>query len=135
MTATPHDSQPGPMAPRVRWLQLAAGVLGMVAVANFQYGWTFFVVPLRDTFQWEEKAIQFAFSIFVFTETWLVPLEGYAAERWGPRCMLVLGAVLVAVSWAINSVASSLPVLYVAAAVGGTGAGMVYGTCIGSALK
>jgi OFA family oxalate/formate antiporter-like MFS transporter len=39
------------------------------------------------------------------------------------------------VAWALNSVASSLPMLYFAAAVGGVGAGAVYGTCVGNALK
>jgi OFA family oxalate/formate antiporter-like MFS transporter len=32
-------------------------------------------------------------------------------------------------------VASSLPLLYIAAAIGGVGAGAVYGTCVGNALK
>jgi MFS transporter, OFA family, oxalate/formate antiporter len=43
--------------------------------------------------------------------------------------------VLVAVAWAFNSVADTLTSLYVAAAIGGIGAGAIYGTCIGNALK
>ena len=35
----------------------------------------------------------------------------------------------------LNAIADSLTVLYIAAAIGGTGAGAVYGTCIGNALK
>jgi OFA family oxalate/formate antiporter-like MFS transporter len=35
----------------------------------------------------------------------------------------------------LNSFAASLPMLYIAAAVGGIGAGAVYGTCVGNALK
>jgi OFA family oxalate/formate antiporter-like MFS transporter len=35
----------------------------------------------------------------------------------------------------MNSIADSLTFLYIAAAVGGVGAGAVYGTCIGNALK
>ena len=35
----------------------------------------------------------------------------------------------------LNAVADSLTLLYIAAAIGGTGAGAVYGTCIGNALK
>ena len=37
-----------------RWVQLVAGITGMVAVANFQYSWTFFVLPLRDRHGWEK---------------------------------------------------------------------------------
>jgi OFA family oxalate/formate antiporter-like MFS transporter len=45
------------------------------------------------------------------------------------------GGILVAIAWAMNSGASSLGVLYFAAAVGGIGTGAVYGTCVGNALK
>ena len=43
--------------------------------------------------------------------------------------------LLVGIAWVINSGASSLPVLYFAAAIGGIGTGCVYGTCVGNALK
>jgi OFA family oxalate/formate antiporter-like MFS transporter len=45
------------------------------------------------------------------------------------------GGILCAIAWALNSVADSLGLLYIAAAVGGVGAGAVYGTCVGNALK
>src|SRR5437764_6168690 len=35
----------------------------------------------------------------------------------------------------MNAFADSLALLYIAAAIGGIGAGAVYGTCIGNALK
>jgi OFA family oxalate/formate antiporter-like MFS transporter len=118
-----------------RWLQLAAGIVGMVAVANFQYGWTFFVNPLQEAHGWPKEAIQVAFTLFVLAETWLVPLEAYLADRFGPRRLLLAGGALAALAWVVNSVAGSLPVLYAAQVVGGCGAGMVYGTSIGCALK
>jgi len=71
----------------------------------------------------------------VLIETWLIPVEGYLVDRFGPRWVVIAGAVLVAIAWVINSGASSLPVLYFAAAVGGIGTGCVYGTCVGNALK
>jgi MFS transporter, OFA family, oxalate/formate antiporter len=73
--------------------------------------------------------------VFVLVETWLIPVEGYLVDRFGPRWVVIGGAVLVAIAWVINSGASSLPVLYFAAAVGGIGTGCVYGTCVGNALK
>jgi OFA family oxalate/formate antiporter-like MFS transporter len=118
-----------------RWLQLAAGIAGMVMIANLQYGWTLFVNPIDAAHHWGKAAIQVAFSIFVLTETWLVPVEAYLVDRYGPAVMVAIGGVLVAVAWALNSVAASLTMLYVAAAVGGVGAGIVYGTAVGNALK
>src|SRR6202012_322826 len=43
--------------------------------------------------------------------------------------------VMIAVAWILNSYASSLPMLYAGAVAGGLGAGSVYGTCVGNALK
>jgi len=45
------------------------------------------------------------------------------------------GGILVGVAWLLNSTASSLTILYFAAAIGGVGTGCVYGTCVGNALK
>ena len=117
------------------WLQLTLGVICMACVANLQYGWTLFVNPIDDKYHWGRAAIQVAFTVFVLVETWLIPVEGYLVDRFGPRWVVMGGAVLVAIAWVINSGASSLPVLYAAAAIGGVGTGCVYGTCVGNALK
>ncbi len=118
-----------------RWLQLALGVLCMIMVANLQYGWTLFVSPLQSRFGWDRAAIQVAFSIFVLAETWLVPVEGMLVDRIGPRPVVMAGGLLVGTSWILNSFADTLPMLYLAQVIGGIGAGAVYGTCVGNALK
>src|SRR5919204_6008035 len=118
-----------------RWMQLFMGIVCMAMIANLQYGWTLFVNPISETHGWSRAAIQVAFTIFVLTETWLVPIEGYLVDRFGPRPVVLVGGVLCAIAWAMNSAADSLTVLYIAAAIGGTGAGAVYGTCVGNAVK
>ena len=118
-----------------RWLQLLIGVVCMSMIANLQYGWTLFVNPIHDKFHWTKAEIQVAFTIFVLTETWLVPIEGYLVDRFGPRPVTLIGGLLVGISWVMNASADTLTMLYVAAAIGGTGAGAVYGTCVGNALK
>ena len=119
----------------VRWLQLVAGIICMVMIANLQYGWTLFVSPIDEKYHWGRAAIQVAFTIFVLTETWLVPVEGWLVDRFGPKIVVFVGGVLVAIAWMMNSAADTLTTLYIAAALGGIGAGGVYGTCIGNALK
>ena len=119
----------------IRLVQLLAGIICMVMIANLQYGWTLFVLPIDNKFHWGRPSIQIAFSIFILAETWLVPVEGWLVDRFGPRIVVFVGGVLVAIAWAFNSVAGTLTMLYVAAAIGGIGAGAVYGTCIGNALK
>jgi OFA family oxalate/formate antiporter-like MFS transporter len=118
-----------------RWTQLAMGIVCMAMIANLQYGWTLFVNPIADRHGWSRAAIQVAFTIFVLTETWLVPIEGYLVDKFGPRPVVMVGGILCGLGWVLNSYADSLTLLYIAAAVGGVGAGAVYGTCVGNALK
>ncbi|QIB35970.1 oxalate/formate MFS antiporter [Ancylobacter pratisalsi] len=117
------------------WFQLACGIICMAMIANLQYGWTLFVDPIDQAHGWGRAAIQTAFTIFVLTETWLVPVEAWFVDRYGPRIVLSFGAVMIALSWVINSYATSLFMLYAGAIFGGIGAGSVYGTCVGNALK
>jgi len=111
------------------------GIVGMVAIANLQYGWTLFVNPIDAKFHWGKAGIQVAFTLFVLAETWLVPFEGYLVDRFGPRLLVAIGGVLVGVAWWINSWAGTLGMLYTGGIVGGVGAGIVYGTSVGNALK
>src|SRR6266567_8171656 len=71
-----------------RWGQLIFGIICMVMIANLQYGWTLFVNPIDQKYHWGRAAIQVAFTIFVLTETWLVPFEGYLIDKFGPRVMV-----------------------------------------------
>jgi OFA family oxalate/formate antiporter-like MFS transporter len=126
------EAPPGPL---FRWIQLAMAMVCMAAIANLQYGWTLFVDPFAERFGWSYAAIQTAFAVFVVFETWSVPVEGYLVDRYGPRPVVLAGGLLCAVGWVMNAFVDSLPLLYAAAAITGIGAGAVYGTCVGTALK
>jgi MFS transporter, OFA family, oxalate/formate antiporter len=118
-----------------RWMQLLFGVICMVMVANLQLGWTPFVDPIDQKYHWGRYAIQWAFTIFVLAQTWLVPLDGYLVDRFGPRVMISGAGILVGAAWVLNSYADSLFLLYLAAVIGGIGVGIVYGGSVGNALK
>ena len=129
-----HERRDNPFT-RNGWVQLGVGIVGMVAITNLQYGWTLFVEPLHEAFGWEKGAIQVAFTLFVLAETWLGPVEGYLVDRYGPRRLVAFGGLLVALAWVVNARAESLTVLYGAEVVSGVGAGIVYATTVGNALK
>jgi MFS transporter, OFA family, oxalate/formate antiporter len=117
------------------WIQLVAGVICMAMIANLQYGWTIFIAPIDAKHHWGKAAIQVTFTLFILLETWLVPFEAYLADRFGPRLLVLVGGVLIGFSWMLFSWANTLTVLYVGGMIGGVGTGLVYGTCIGNALK
>lgn len=132
----------GPAGARVsdtyRWGQLAIGVVIMVMIANYQYGWTFFVPEIQKTFKWERADIQIAFTLFVLFETWLVPIEGWFVDKYGPRIVVLVSGVLCGVGWWMASRATTLGGIdgyYAAMIICGIGAGGVYGTAVGNALK
>jgi OFA family oxalate/formate antiporter-like MFS transporter len=110
----------------------------MVLIANLQYGWTLFVPPLQAARGWSIPNIQIAFTIFVALETWGTPINGWFADRLGaigPRVVMGCGGVLVALGWIINSFADNLIALYIGQVVCGFGAGGVYCTAVGTAVK
>ncbi|HWD58663.1 MAG TPA: oxalate/formate MFS antiporter [Stellaceae bacterium] len=111
----------------------------MVMIANLQYGWTLFVHPMEVKHGWPVADIQVAFSVFVALETWLTPLEGWIVDRIGskngPRLVIAFGGVMIAIAWVVNASADTLAMLYLGAALSGIGAGAIYATCVGNAVK
>src|SRR5947209_2414322 len=102
-----------PLATRgsYRWIQLFLGIIAMVMIANLQYGWTLFVTPIEAKYHWTRASIQVAFTIFVLLETWLVPVEGYLVDRFGPRPVVLVGGLLCGIGWVMNANASTLTML------------------------
>ncbi len=117
------------------WVQLILGIICMASIANYQYGWTLFVLPMGAEHTWSNTAITVAFTTFVLFEPWLVPVEGWVTDRIGPRAMVMIGGALAGLGWVLNSISPTLTALYASSALCGLGAGMVYGTCVANALK
>jgi MFS transporter, OFA family, oxalate/formate antiporter len=119
-----------------RWFQLVAMVVAMMAIANLQFAWTLFTKPLQLHYHVSLAAVQVAFSAFILTETWLVPVEGYLIDRLGPKLVLGVGGVLVGLGWIGPALwAPNVAAVIAWYALGGVGAGAVYGGCVGTAIK
>ena len=98
MAASP-DSLIHPSRIPNRWVQLMAGIVAMMAIANLQYAWTLFTKPIQAHLHVSLVAVQWTFTLFVALETWLVPFEGYLVDKIGPRFMLGVGAIMVGLGW------------------------------------
>ena len=136
MVSSTNTAAPAaPLSGSFRWLQLAMGIVCMAMIANLQYGWTLFVDPIDAKYHWGRAAVQLAFTLFVVTETWLVPVEAWFVDKYGPSIVVMFGGIMISIAWVMNSYADSLVLLYISAIIAGIGAGSVYGTCVGNALK
>jgi OFA family oxalate/formate antiporter-like MFS transporter len=108
----------------------------MVCIANLQYGWTQFVKPLQGLYGKEHATgIAQAFSFFVLCQTFVVPFNGWIADRIGPKPLTFLAGILIAVGWIIDAHAPTVGILQLGEIVNGLGAGIVYGTMVGVAVK
>ena len=127
----------GPIAGN-RWIQLAAGVIAMIVISNFQYAFTLFTPGLREQFPTVEyKAIALIYTLFILFETWPVPVAGYFIDKFGIRNLMIIGAVLIFLGWVLSGTIATSPFhLYIFYGVlAGTGAGIIYIATVANAIK
>src|SRR6266853_1093598 len=118
-----------------RWPILLPCILAMLAIANLQYAWTFFTTDIARTLHAQLDAVQGKLTFFIIAQTVLFPINAYLLDRVVPRLIVTLASILVAVGWIGAGRVNSLPALYLVYALGGIGAGAVYGGCVGVAMK
>ncbi len=110
-----------------RWVQLALGLVCMMAIASPQYVWALFTKPLGARLGAAAAAIQVTFSLLIVIQTFLAPPQGWLVDRFGPRLLISVGALLSGLSWVLAGQTSSLTGLYLSyGLIGGIGTGIVY---------
>jgi OFA family oxalate/formate antiporter-like MFS transporter len=118
-----------------RWVQLGASVVAMIMIANLQYAWTMFVLPIQKATGWALSDLQWGFTLFIIFETWVMPFEGWMIDRFGPRIFLSVAGVLCGIGWTALAYVTTLPQLYFFYSMAGVGAAFVYSGSIATALK
>lgn len=121
---------------RRRWIQLILIAVATIAAANLQYCWTLFSDPLAQGYGVSLARVQIAFSLFIIAQTWLLPVEGWLVDRFGPRLTFLVAGVLVGVSWiGTANLAPSIQAVWFWYTVGGAGVGIIYGGGLGVIVK
>ncbi len=118
-----------------RWVQLGLGLICMMAISSPQYVWTLFTKPLAGALGVTPAALQVTFSLLIVLQTFFSPFQGYLVDRFGPRRLIGLGAVLTGLSWVLAAHATSLSMLYLTyGIIGGLGTGIVYVGVVGQMM-
>jgi OFA family oxalate/formate antiporter-like MFS transporter len=110
----------------------------MIVISNYQYAFTLFTPGMRQTFPGVPYAkIAAVFSAFVLFETWPMPLAGYFVDKLGIRKLMILGSLCIMLGWVLGgTIAKSVVDLYIYyGIVAGTGAGIIYISCVANAVK
>lgn len=121
---------------RTRWIQLALGLLCMIAISSPQYAWALFTQPLTGGLGVTLPELQITFSILIVVQTFLSPWQGVLVDRFGPRLLLSFGGLLTGLSWVLASKAGTLTMLYLTyGLLGGIGTGIVYVGVVGHMVQ
>src|SRR5215475_7045482 len=95
-----------------RWVQLLFGVIAMMAISSPQYVWTLFVGPLNQKLGTTLAEIQWTASLLIILQTFFSPFQAYLVDRFGPRFLIAVGALMSGGSWVLSAYVDSVAMLY-----------------------
>src|SRR5262249_25005356 len=110
-----------------RWVQLLLGVIAMMAISSPQYVWTLFTGPLNQKLGTTLAELQFTFSLLIVLQTFFSPFQAFLVDRFGPKLLISVGAIMSGGSRVLAAHAQSRPALYSTyGVIGGFGTGIIY---------
>ncbi len=119
-----------------RWVQLLLGIIAMMAISSPQYTWTLFTTPLNKQLGTTLAELQWTFSLLIILQTWFSPFQAYLVDRFGPRLLISVGAILSGGSWVLASMVTNIWALYLTyGIIGGFGTGIIYVGIIGLMVR
>jgi MFS transporter, OFA family, oxalate/formate antiporter len=119
-----------------RWIQLLLGLVAMMAISSPQYVWTLFTGPLNQKLGTTLTEIQVTFSLLIVLQTFFSPFQAYLVDRFGPKLLISVGAIMSGGSWVLASYATNLTALYISyGVIGGFGTGIIYVGIIGLVVR
>src|SRR6185312_12474394 len=95
-----------------RWVQLVLGLIAMVSISSPQYVWTLFTGPLNQKLGTTLAELQWTFSLLIILQTWCSPLQAYLVDRFGPRMLISIGALMSGGGWVLSSYVDNIWALY-----------------------
>jgi oxalate/formate antiporter len=119
-----------------RWNQLVLGLIAMMSISSPQYVWTLFTGPLNTKLGTTLAELQWTFSLLIILQTWCSPLQAYLVDRFGPRLLISVGALMSGGGWVLSSYVDNIWALYFTyGVICGFGTGIIYVGIIGLMVR
>jgi MFS transporter, OFA family, oxalate/formate antiporter len=119
-----------------RWSQLVLGVIAMMAISSPQYVWTLFTGPLNQKLGTTLAELQWTFSLLIILQTWCSPLQAYLVDKFGPRLLISVGALMAGGGWVLSAYVENIWALYLTyGVISGFGTGIIYVGIIGLMVR
>jgi oxalate/formate antiporter len=119
-----------------RWAQLVLGLIAMMAISSPQYVWTLFTGPLNQKLGTTLAELQWTFSLLIILQTWCSPMQAYLVDRYGPRLLISVGALMSGGGWVLSSYVDNVWALYFTyGVICGFGTGIIYVGIIGLMVR
>jgi len=129
---------PQALTGRPRWVYIVVPWIAMMLISTFEYGWGTAEDTLGQAYHWNLNSLSWLFTVWVVFESGSSFPTGWLRERGylSARKAVTIGAVAVAVAFVSLTLSGSPWVAFIGwTIVGGTGAGMIYSSCINMASK
>src|SRR5579885_2893811 len=119
-----------------RWSQLVVGLIAMMSISSPQYVWTLFTGPLNQKLGTTLAELQWTFSLLIILQTWCSPLQAYLVDRFGPRTLISVGALMSGGGWVLSAYVDNVWMIYLTyGVICGFGTGIIYVGIIGLMVR
>jgi MFS family permease len=95
------------------WRVVAAAFTVLFVAYGLQFSFGVFVHEITDDTGWSRSQILLPYAIYVALYSWLSSVSGWATDRFGPRRVVAIGAVILGLGWAGFGASHSLWQVYV----------------------
>jgi MFS family permease len=111
------------------WFIVAASLLNLTVLYGVWYSYSVFMVLFTNEFGWSRTGASSIFALFTMVIGVTAPLIGHCVDRFGPKRVLTLGGLILALGLFFSSRASTLVSFYISfglvTGLGGSAIGLV----------
>ena len=90
------------------WVVVAVGFVTLAVTFGIWYSFSVFFLALITDFNWSHAAVSTIFSVFILSHALTGLLTGYLQDRFGPRVVIPMGSLILALSLMLTSQAQNL---------------------------